>query len=241
MKSPLTPEQRSLRSKLASNTRWSRETDRRAATAKARAAALDRFEKQVDPDGILTSQVLNILKGNPDGSGGYTSCLAYGWAPGGSDDNGYIYSGGVDDSGDATNGFLVWIDAGTAGNLNVFPVVAGAAESAKASTFKANGAVLPGLTVGLQDATPGADETFTSNDLITGGSLTAGASDVSAASTGSTRVVMQGTATPDVATPNADTNTFCLCTDGSTGGGLYLCTDSTNPSALVWTKLAAYP
>jgi hypothetical protein len=50
---PLTPEQRALRSRIASSERWSRTADRAAATAPARQAFLDRFERQVDPDGTL--------------------------------------------------------------------------------------------------------------------------------------------------------------------------------------------
>jgi hypothetical protein len=49
----MTPSEASLRGRLAAHTRWSREDDRTAATAKARAAALSRFERQVDPDGRL--------------------------------------------------------------------------------------------------------------------------------------------------------------------------------------------
>ena len=44
---------RALHSRLASHVRWSREADRTAATAPARAGLQARFEKQVDPDGVL--------------------------------------------------------------------------------------------------------------------------------------------------------------------------------------------
>jgi hypothetical protein len=40
--------------RLAAHTKWANCTDPTAATAPARTAFLDRFEKQVDPDGILT-------------------------------------------------------------------------------------------------------------------------------------------------------------------------------------------
>lgn len=50
---PLTPAQRSLRAHLAAHEKWAKATDPSAATAPARAAFLDRFERQVDPDGIL--------------------------------------------------------------------------------------------------------------------------------------------------------------------------------------------
>lgn len=49
----LTPTERSLRASIASNARWSRERDRSAATARAREAALARFEDEVDPDRTL--------------------------------------------------------------------------------------------------------------------------------------------------------------------------------------------
>lgn len=48
-----TPTERLLRSRLASHTRWSREPDRTAATAPARKGLQARFEREVDPDGVL--------------------------------------------------------------------------------------------------------------------------------------------------------------------------------------------
>ena len=53
MRSDLTPEQRSLRARLASHESWARTTDLAARTAPGRKAFLDRFEKQVDPDSEL--------------------------------------------------------------------------------------------------------------------------------------------------------------------------------------------
>ena len=53
MPSPLTPEQRSLRARLASHESWARTEDPTARTAPGRKAFLDRFEKLVDPDGEL--------------------------------------------------------------------------------------------------------------------------------------------------------------------------------------------
>lgn len=55
---PLTPAQRSLRGRLAVNSRWARTSpdDRAAATQAATAASpvsLDRWERDVDPDGRL--------------------------------------------------------------------------------------------------------------------------------------------------------------------------------------------
>ncbi len=47
------PAMRVALAKLAAYERWAHTTDRSAATAAARAAALARFERQVDPDGVL--------------------------------------------------------------------------------------------------------------------------------------------------------------------------------------------
>lgn len=44
---------RILIAKVAAHTRWANTTDRTAATAKARQAFRDRFEREVDPDGVL--------------------------------------------------------------------------------------------------------------------------------------------------------------------------------------------
>lgn len=49
----MTPEQRALRSRIGAHTRWANCDDRQAATAPARKAFADRWEKQVDPDGVL--------------------------------------------------------------------------------------------------------------------------------------------------------------------------------------------
>jgi hypothetical protein len=49
----LTPEQRSLRARLASHVSWANTVDRAARTAAARQAAHDRFERLVDPEGVL--------------------------------------------------------------------------------------------------------------------------------------------------------------------------------------------
>lgn len=51
----LTPEQRTLRAQIAANTRWANTSsgERVAVTAKARQAAYERFEKQVDPEGVM--------------------------------------------------------------------------------------------------------------------------------------------------------------------------------------------
>ncbi|HEU5475723.1 MAG TPA: hypothetical protein VFV67_34210 [Actinophytocola sp.] len=52
-KAPLTPEQRTLRAKVAAHTMWSNTSNRAERTAAARKAAHDRFAKQVDPGGVL--------------------------------------------------------------------------------------------------------------------------------------------------------------------------------------------
>ncbi|WP_436792611.1 hypothetical protein [Actinospongicola halichondriae] len=49
---PLTPTQRTLRAQIAAHTRWAND-DPVAGTEKARAAFLDKFEREVDPDGDL--------------------------------------------------------------------------------------------------------------------------------------------------------------------------------------------
>ena len=45
---------RSKIAQIAAHARWAQTQDRTAATAKARQAASDRFEREVDPDNILT-------------------------------------------------------------------------------------------------------------------------------------------------------------------------------------------
>lgn len=47
------PHDRTLIARLAAAERWGRETDRVAATARARTAARARFEREADPDGTL--------------------------------------------------------------------------------------------------------------------------------------------------------------------------------------------
>lgn len=49
---PLSPAERSLRAQLAANTRWA-STDRDEASRKASARQLEKFEREVDPDGTL--------------------------------------------------------------------------------------------------------------------------------------------------------------------------------------------
>jgi hypothetical protein len=45
----------SVRGRIGAHTKWSRVSDRSAATAPARSAFLARFERQVDPGGTLPS------------------------------------------------------------------------------------------------------------------------------------------------------------------------------------------
>lgn len=47
------PAERSLQARLAAHTSWAQTTDPAARTASARAAFLDRFEREVDKDGVL--------------------------------------------------------------------------------------------------------------------------------------------------------------------------------------------
>ena len=49
----LTPSERSLRAQIAAHESWAHTADRTARTAPARKAALDRFEVEVDPEGVL--------------------------------------------------------------------------------------------------------------------------------------------------------------------------------------------
>jgi hypothetical protein len=48
-----TPQERSLAARIASHASWANTTDPAARTAPARKALLDRFEREVDPDGTL--------------------------------------------------------------------------------------------------------------------------------------------------------------------------------------------
>lgn len=49
----MTEEQRKHRARLGAHTSWANTTDPAARTAAGRKAALERFEKEVDPDGVL--------------------------------------------------------------------------------------------------------------------------------------------------------------------------------------------
>ena len=51
---PLTPTERSIRARIAANTRWAQEPDRLAATAPGRRAAFEKLLDEVDPQRVLT-------------------------------------------------------------------------------------------------------------------------------------------------------------------------------------------
>ena len=53
MASSLTPTERSLRARLAAHSSWAQTADPSSRTRAARDAFLDRFEREVDPDGQL--------------------------------------------------------------------------------------------------------------------------------------------------------------------------------------------
>lgn len=50
---PLTPEQRSLKAKIGAHESWAATPDPAARTAPGRQKFLERFEREVDPDGVL--------------------------------------------------------------------------------------------------------------------------------------------------------------------------------------------
>lgn len=52
----MTPEQRSLRARMAAHSLHARVANPAAHTAPARRAFLNRFEREVDPDGVLTPE-----------------------------------------------------------------------------------------------------------------------------------------------------------------------------------------
>lgn len=59
-----TPGERRLTASLASHASWAKTTDRTARTAAARRAFDERFEREVDPDGVLTSAERTKRAGN---------------------------------------------------------------------------------------------------------------------------------------------------------------------------------
>ncbi|WP_204292723.1 hypothetical protein [Micromonospora gifhornensis] len=57
----LTPEQRRRRARIAAHVSWANTADRAARTAAGTKAFLDRFERQVDPDGTLPAEVRSVM------------------------------------------------------------------------------------------------------------------------------------------------------------------------------------
>lgn len=53
----MTPEERSRRAKIAANSRWAKTPDRLGAMAPARRGLVEKFEREVDPDGTLDPKV----------------------------------------------------------------------------------------------------------------------------------------------------------------------------------------
>jgi hypothetical protein len=49
----MTPAQRKMRAEKAAHASWKKTSDKSARTAKARQAAFNRFEREVDPDGTM--------------------------------------------------------------------------------------------------------------------------------------------------------------------------------------------
>lgn len=52
----LSPEDRATHGRIGAHESWARTVDRAGRTANARKAALDRFEREVDPDGVMDPQ-----------------------------------------------------------------------------------------------------------------------------------------------------------------------------------------
>lgn len=53
----MTPEQRRRRARIAAHVSWANTADRTARTSSGTKAFLDRFERQVDPEGVLPEEV----------------------------------------------------------------------------------------------------------------------------------------------------------------------------------------
>ncbi|MGK8525171.1 hypothetical protein ACRS6B_28180 [Nocardia asteroides] len=51
-----TPVERTLRARIAAHESWAKTSDRAARTAKARAAMASKFDRIVDPDGLLSPE-----------------------------------------------------------------------------------------------------------------------------------------------------------------------------------------
>ena len=57
----MTSEQRRRRARIAAHVSWANTADRTARTAAGTKAFLDRFERQVDPDGVLPDEVRTVM------------------------------------------------------------------------------------------------------------------------------------------------------------------------------------
>jgi hypothetical protein len=57
----MTPEQRRRRARIAAHASWANTADRTARTAAGTKAFLDRFEQQVDPEGVLPAGVRAVM------------------------------------------------------------------------------------------------------------------------------------------------------------------------------------
>jgi hypothetical protein len=53
----MTPQQRRRRARIAAHASWAKTSDRTARTSAGTKAFLDRFERQVDPEGVLPDDV----------------------------------------------------------------------------------------------------------------------------------------------------------------------------------------
>ena len=57
----MTPEQRRRRARIAAHVSWANTTDRAARTTAGTKAFLDRFARQVDPDGVLPDEIRTAM------------------------------------------------------------------------------------------------------------------------------------------------------------------------------------
>lgn len=57
----MTAQQRSRRARIAAHASWAVTADRKARTSPGTAAFLDRFERQVDPDGTLPAEIRQVM------------------------------------------------------------------------------------------------------------------------------------------------------------------------------------
>jgi hypothetical protein len=60
----MTPQQRQRRARIAAHASWANTADRTARTAAGTKAFLDRFERQVDPEGVLPDEVRAVMAGH---------------------------------------------------------------------------------------------------------------------------------------------------------------------------------